>query len=115
MKVKFILTIIASGISALLAYALYKICHTDGKELLLAIGGGICLFLPLATCLGVRFEQTRTSANVAVMGAVFFGIMAMSNAVFAYLQFSTHSYIVVNGIIMLLFLLIEYLIVKAKQ
>ena len=115
MKIKVIPTIIALGISALLAYALYEICHTEGKELLLAIGGGICLFLPLASCLGVRFEPSRTSANVAVVGAVFFGIMVISNALFAFLQFATHSYIIVNGILLLLFLLIEYFIVKAKQ
>lgn len=115
MKVKVVPTIIALGISALLAYALYEICHAEGKELLLAIGGGICLFLTLATCLGVRFEQSRTSANVAVVGAVFFGIMVISNAAFAYLQFATHSYIIINGILLLLFLLIEYLIAKAKQ
>lgn len=115
MKVKVVPTIIALGISTLLAYALYNICHTEGKELLLAIGGGLCLFLTLATCLGVRFEQSRTSANVAVVGAVFFVLMLISNALFAYLQFETHTYVIVNGILLLLFLLIAYLIAKAKQ
>ena len=60
-------------------------------------------------------KRGRTSANVAVVGAVFFGIMVISNAAFAYLQFATHSYIIINGILLLLFLLIEYLIAKAKQ
>ncbi len=83
--------------------------------MLLAIGGGLCMFLPLVTCLGVRFEQKRTSANVAVVGAVFFVLMLVSNACFAYLHFETHAYVIVNGIILLLFLLIAYLIIKAKQ
>ncbi len=95
--------------------ALYEICHTEGKELLLAIGGGTCLFLPLATCLGVRFEPSRTSANVAVIGAVFFVAMVISNALFAYSHFATHTYVIVNGILLLMFLLIEYWIVKARQ
>ncbi len=115
MKVKIVPTIIALGISVLLAYALFEVCHTEGGEWLLAIGGGICLFSPLFTCLGVRFELSRTSANVAVVGAVFFCIMVISNAAFAYLQFATHSYIIINGILLLLFLLIEYLIAKTKQ
>ncbi len=115
MKIKVVPIIIALGISVLLAYALYEICHTEGKEVLLAIGGGICLFLPLATCLGVRFEPSRTSANVAVVGAVFFVLMLISNSVFAYLRFATHTYVIVNGILLLLFLLIEYLIAKTKQ
>lgn len=115
MKVKVVPTIIALGISALLAYALYNICHTEGKEMLLAIGGGICLFLPLATCFGVRFEPSRTSANVAVIGAVFFVAMVISNALFAYSNFATHTYVIVNGILLLMFLLMEYWIVKARQ
>lgn len=115
MKVKVVPTIIALGISALLAYALYEICHTEGKELLLAIGGGMCLFLTLATCLGVRFKPSRTSANVAVIGAVFFVAVVISNAIFAYSHFATHTYIIVNGILMLLFLLIAYLVAKEKQ
>ena len=115
MKVKVVPTIIALGISALLAYALYNICHTEGKEMLLAIGGGLCLFLPLVTCLGVRFELSRTSANVAVVGAVFFVLMLVSNVIFAYSHFETHAYVIVNGIILLLFLLIAYLIAKARQ
>ena len=115
MKIRVVQTIIALGISVLLAYALYELCHTDGKEMLLAIGGGLCLFLPLVTCLGVRFEQPRTTANVAVVGAVFFVLMLISNVLFAYLPFKTHTFVIVNGILLLLFLLIAYLIAKAKQ
>ena len=115
MKVKVVPTIIVFGISALLAYALYNICHTEGKELLLAIGGGLCLSLPLVTCFGVRFEPSRTSANVAVVGVVFFVLMLVSNAIFAYAHFETHSYVIVNGVLLLLFLLITYYVAKAKQ
>ena len=115
MKVKVVPTIIALGISALLAYALYTICHTEGNELLLSICGGLCLMLPLVTCLGVRFEPSRTSANVAVIGAVFFILLLVSNAIFAYSHFETHSYVIVNGILLLLFLLITYYVAKAKQ
>lgn len=115
MKVNVVPTIIALAISALLAYVLYEICHTEGQEMLLAVVGGICLFLPLATCLGVRFELPRTSANVAVVGGVFFAIMMISNALFAFVHFTTPACIIVNGILLLLFLLIGYLIAKARQ
>jgi hypothetical protein len=115
MKVKVIPTIIACGISSLLAYAFYNICHTEGKELLLAIGGGLCIFVTLATSLGLRFEQPRTSANVAFVGVVFFLLMLVSNAIFAYSHFVTHSYVIVNGLLLLSFLLISYYVTKAKQ
>lgn len=115
MKIKLIPTLIALAISALIAYALYSFCKTEGQELLLAIVGGISMFIPLATCLGVRFPEGRTSANIAVVGGVFFGIMLIAELVFAFVQFSTPALVIVDGLLLLVFLLCVYAIGKAKQ
>jgi len=115
MKIKIIPTIIAAAISALLAYALYAICHTQGQETMLAICGGVCFFLTLATSFGVRFEQGRTSVNTAVVGIVFFFMMLVCNGIFAFVQFSTPAYIITNGILLLAFLGVTYAIAIAKQ
>ena len=115
MKINFIPTLIASAISALIAYALYSFCKTEGQELLLAIVGGISMFIPLATCLGVRFMEGRTSANLATIGGVFFGIMLVAQLVFAFVQFITPALIIVDGLLLLVFLLCAYAIGKAKQ
>ena len=115
MRVNIIPTIIALAISALIAYALYVFCKTVGQESLLAICGGISLFLPSATCLGVRFPEKRTSANVAVLGGVFFGIILIAQLVFAFVRFSTPALIIVDGLLLLIFILCAYAIGKAKQ
>ena len=115
MKINIIPTIIALAVSALAAYALYAFCKTEGQELLLAIGGGIALFLPLATCLGIRFEQGRTSANTAAVGGVFFAVLLIAQLIFAFVQFSTPAYVITNGMLLLVFLLCVYAIAKAKQ
>lgn len=115
MKVSFIPTFISAAIGALLGYALYAMCKTEGLETLLAIGGGMCFFLTLATCFGVRFEQGRTSANTAVIGFVFFLLMLISHAVFAFVHFATPGYIIINGILLLIFLGVVYAVAKAKQ
>ena len=115
MKVKFVPTLIAAGISALVAYALYSVCKLEDAKMILAIGGFVCLFFPLATCLGVRFEQGRTSANTAVLGGVFFFILLVSHFIFAFTVFRTPAYLIINGIILLIFILVAYAVAKAKQ
>ncbi len=115
MKINIVPTIIALAISALIAYALYVLCKTDGQELLLAIGGGIATFIPLATTLGVRFEQSRTSVNIATLGGVFTGIMLICCFIFALVRFATPVFIIVAGLLTLIFIIIVYGIAKAKQ
>lgn len=115
MKINIVPTIIAAAISALLAYALYTLCKTSGQETLLAIGGGVCFFLTLATCFGVRFEQGRTSANTSVLGIVFFLLLLLSHGVFAFVQFEAPAYVIINGLLLVSFVGITYSVAKAKQ
>ena len=115
MKVKVVPTIIAAAISALLAYALFVICRTDGLELLIAIGGFLCFFLTLATGTALRFEQHSTSVNTIMLGWLFFVIILVSHGIFAFVQFNAPAYIITNGIILLAFIGITYAIAKARQ
>lgn len=115
MKIKITPTIIAAGISALLAYGLYALCRTEGQELLLAVGGGMAIFIPLASAVGVRFEQTRTSGNIAALGATFTFIMTICCFVYAFVQFTPPAFIIVAGLLILIFIMIVYGITKAKQ
>ena len=115
MKINIIPTLIALAISALIAYALYSFCKTEGLELLLAIVGGIAMFLPLATCLGVRFPEGRTSVNLVTIGGVFFGIMLVAQLIFTFVHFATPALIIVDGLLLLVFLLCAYAIGKARQ
>lgn len=115
MKINIIPILIALAISVLIAYALYSFCKTEGQELLLAIVGGISTFLPLATCLGVRIPEGRTSVNLATIGGVFVGIMLISQLVFTFVQFVPPALVIVDGLLLLVFLLCAYAIGKAKQ
>lgn len=115
MKVNFVPTLIAAAISLLIAYALYSFCKTDDAQTVIAIGGFVCSFLTLATCFGVRFEQGRTSANTAVLGGVFFVILLISHCIFAFTKFHTPLYVIVNGILLMVFILVVYAVAKARQ
>lgn len=115
MKIKIVQIIIAAVISALLAYGFYSLCRTDEYQVLLAIGGFICLFISLSVGFGVRFEKGRASTNVAVLGWVFFSVMLISHVIFAFVKFGIPGYVIVNGILLVAFIGITYAIAKAKQ
>jgi hypothetical protein len=114
MKLNFVQTIIAIAVSALIAYGFYTF-HDSENKILLSAGSFIFLSLTLVLSIGVNFDQSRTTANNRVVSGVFFGIAFISNFIFNFLSFSEASYIIINGILLLIYALIIYSIARAKQ
>lgn len=112
MKIKAIPLIIVLGISAIISYALYSFCKSDNATLL-AIFGGLMSFATLATTFGITIERQGKSVNIKVLSLVFFVLTLISNIIFANLAFTTPTYIIVNGLLLLIWLLIFYNISKA--
>jgi len=114
MKVNFVQTIIAIAVSLLIAYGLYSF-HDSENKILLSAGSFVFLAVTLILTIGTSFELPRTTTNVRVVSGIFFAIALISNLVFTFLNFSIPSYIIINGILLLVFILIAYSINKAKQ
>lgn len=114
MKVKLIPAIIVVALSALIAYGLYCFCVSD-NNLLVSLGFLVMALCILLAAFGVGIEPHRTSVNIKVTSIVFFVLALISNAVFAFVQFSTPLYVVVNGILLLLWLMVVYGIRRARQ
>lgn len=114
MKLNFVQTIIAIAVSLLIAYGLYSF-HESENKILLSLGSFIFLATTLVITIGVNFEQSRSTTNVRVVSGIFFAIALASNLIFSFLKFSTPSYVITNGILLLIFVLIVYSINKAKQ
>ena len=114
MKCNVILTTIAVALSALLAYALYCWCKMPEANLLVSICGGVTLVCTLATTLGISFERSRTSVNIKVVSGVFALLFLISNIVFCCVaNFAYPLYIILNGLLLLIWILIIYSIHKA--
>lgn len=114
MKINFVQTIIAIAVSLLISYGLYSF-HDSENKILLSVGSFAFLTITLILTIGVSFERPRTTTNVRVVSGIFFAIALISNLVFTFLKFSIPSYIITNGILLLVFVLIAYSINKAKQ
>jgi len=114
MKLNWVLTIIAIAISMLIAYGLHSF-HNGANNLLLTYGSFVFLTTTLVITIGANFELPRTATNIRVISGVFFVVALASNLIFSFLIFSIPSYIITNGILFLIFILIVYSIYKAKQ
>ena len=113
MKINFVQTIIAIAVSALIAYGLYHF-HNGVNQMLLSIGSFVFLSVTLALSIGVNFEQSRTTTNIRVVSGIFFAVALISNLIFNFLSFSEPSYVITNGILILIYVLIVYSINKAN-
>ena len=114
MKIDFVKSLIAIAVSALVTYGLYNI-GGEGDKLILVCGSSLFLALTLTGSIGINFKFPRTTTNIRIVSSIFFIIAFSSNLVFSFITFSIPSYVITNGILSLLFILISYSIFKAKQ
>lgn len=114
MKINPVKSAIAIAISSLLTYGIYT-SHEGENKIFLGVGSFIFLILTLVMTIGVSFEFSRTSTNIKYVSGLFFLIALFSNLFYTFIYFSIPSYIIINGILMSLFILLTYSINKAKQ
>jgi hypothetical protein len=114
MKINFVQTAIAIAISLLIAYGLYTF-YKGENALLLSGGSFLFLATTLVAAIGIDFEQSRTNVNIKVVSGIFFVIALIDNIAFSFFNFSTAGYIITNGILLLLFILIAYSVNRANQ
>ena len=100
--------------SLLIVYGLYNFNGSENK-ILLSAGSFVFLATTLVMTIGTSFEFPRTTTNIRVVSGIFFAVALISNLIFTFINFSVPSYVIINGILVLVFILIIYSINKAKQ
>ncbi len=116
MKVRIIPAVIALAISALVAFGYYSFCRCADMQWWVAIVGGVSLFLTFGTALAVSFATSRTTTNAKVVSGVGAFVLLLLNVVFCcFTCFSLAWYIILNGLLLLLWVILLYAIVRAAQ
>ena len=115
MKFDLLKTLIAIGLSALLAYACYEISDYDHVKWVITIGSFLTLSIPAIFALGLSSQQKRSGIVLKVLSWLILMIEFFSNGIFAFCDFSIPLYVIINGLILLVFVLIYNSIYRTQM
>lgn len=108
MKVNPFLTIISVILSALIGYLAFNVAEGDNNDIVCGIGSSICFAVTLIPAIGLRYASARLSVNIRVLSFMSFVVFAISHFSFAGLGVKMPYYVIVNGILLMVYLAIFY-------
>lgn len=108
MKTNTFLSILAILASALLGYLAYYIAQNKENDLLCGMFSWLCFAATIIPTIGLQYDNERIGVNVRVLSAVFFIAFLISHFCFAGFGVKMPYYLIVNGLILLVYLTIFY-------
>lgn len=115
MKIDIVKSFFAVVISALLAFTCYEICSHANYKNFIATASFITIGITAVLTFGVSAKQERSSMMLKALSSTTFFIEIATNVIFALFKFSTPAYIIINGLILVVFALIYSSIYKTKM
>ena len=106
MKIDVVKSFIAVIASALLAYACYEICDYERVKCVITIGAFVTFLPTMLFAMGISAKEERGAIMLKVLSYVFLTCEIISNGVFVFLDFSIRVYVIINGLLLLLYLML---------
>lgn len=95
-------------LAAFVGYLVYDVASGDENDMVCGIGSGICFAATLIPTLGLHYETGRLGTNIRVFSTLFFIVFAISHFCFAGFGVKMPYYIIVNGIVLIIYLAVFY-------
>lgn len=108
MRIDIVKSLIALAISALLAYACYEICDFNNLRWFITLGSFVTILIPLLLAMGITSKDKRGGLSLKFLSWIVASIEIAANAFFVFFDFSVPVYIIINGLILVLFALIYH-------
>ena len=117
MKVNPIFLLISFAIAFLAGYGFFSANSGETYQLLVTIGAGILIFITLSGILAIQSAGGRGSVgNIRALSIAFLVISIIINVIFSFIALVTPTaYIIINGILLLVYILIAYAIIRALK
>ena len=106
MKCNIFLTVASVLIAALIGYGFYAANSSESFVWLLCSGAGITSVLTLTGTGGI---------NITALSSIFFVLFLICNLVFAFTAVKVAPYVIINGILLIIYTIGMYGIIKTKQ
>ncbi len=113
MKIDFIYTIVATAVSALIAWGLYEMTDYGNLKIYVAIVSFISLSFAGVCSLGLRIGEDRSLTVIRFTSGAFFFVSLLMNFIFTFFDFSIPFYIILNAILLLTMLVIIRSVAKS--
>jgi hypothetical protein len=98
------------------SYGFFAWNETEPYQLLIAFGAGVTLFLPLGGLFVLSSDGQGSVGNIRALSVVFLILEIISNIIFSLIPLvKPTAYIIVNGILLLVYVLIVYAIIRALK
>lgn len=108
MKANLFLTFISIMLAALLGYLAFNVANGEENDVICGISSGICFATTLIPTIGIQYESGRLGTNIRMFSALFFIVFAISHFSYAGFGVKMPYYIIVNGIMLMIYLAVFY-------
>ena len=115
MKFNVFLSVIAVLLAGLIGYGFYAANSGEKFVWLITFGSGICMALSLIGILAVSTEGRAGGINIKALSSIFFVLFLISNLVFTFTTIKLAPYVIINGIMLLIYAVSIYGIIKSRQ
>lgn len=115
MKLNIILTVIAALVVGLLVYWIHTIIQASDVVDIMTYGSGVCFLVTLLPVIGIQYESARLGINIRIVSTIFFVAFLVSQFSFANFASDIPLYIIVNGLLLIIFLLVLYKMQSIKN
>lgn len=115
MKANIFLILISIVLATLVGYLAYNVASGDENDMICGISSGICFATTLIPTIGIQYESGRLGTNIRMFSALFFIVFAISHFSYAGFGVKMPYYIIVNGIMLMIYLAIFYKIQRVKN
>jgi hypothetical protein len=115
MKVNPVLLIMAIAISALAAYGFYAGNDEETYRLLIAFGAGLSMAASLGGLLAFSAEGRGGSLNIKIVSMLFFLALLVEHLIFSFTKIQIAPYIIITGILLLVYVLTAYAIMRVLK
>lgn len=115
MKLNIIPSVIILALSAFIGYAVFAVAGSDENAGVAFAVSAIALFVSLVLGYGVSYADERKGVSLRLLSTIATVLIAISQFAFALLGINLQAYIIVTGLLLLLFLLAFYGLYRAEQ
>lgn len=115
MKIDWIKSVIVILINALIVYGMYSVCDFEALRGVLVGVAATALTITGLFTMGISVEGQRSAAILKLLSGIVYVLFLIIDWIFATIEFTIPLFIIVNGLLLLLYAVLAVSIARTKQ